>query len=336
VGDQGFKYPVPSTPYHAERIRVDPFSLRVPAWYSVLGTWYVILILALCAASAAFAAAPQKLSKDQIKKGDLADKSKSIDMTPALQDYCRLLYGCNLKVPEGYCPSTAVLGPAPIVYDNERCSEAREFSRRGVGPDHPVWGFKLYRFLGYEYRVTYEISDTLPISRERLEYLVGDVPLAAKLVSYYQKNPYTAEYVDFGRTHFKGTNGKHLRGEAKVITGSYMEKHLYYMGSGVAEWGFWTLVGPAMMDFEYWEVPGREKKIGYKVKILVFPGNGVINSIMNLGVFRGLVKSKINGVLTDISETAQKMEKSGGKELKQSSAWSGDEKKKIETLLSLP
>jgi hypothetical protein len=94
-----------------------------------------------------------------------------------------------------------------------------------------------------------------------------------------------------------------------------------------------------MMDFEYWEVPGKEKRVGYKLKILVFPGNGVINSIMNLGVFRGLVNSKITGVLNDISETAQKMQKSGGRELKQSpqsSLWSADEKKKIETLLSLP
>ena len=336
MGVKEFKYQVPSTRYEAERKRVSVFS----AWYLVLGTWYVlILITALCAVPDAMAeqkAPPPKPSSSQVKKGDLADKSKNIDMTPGLQDYCRLLYGCNLKVPEGMCPIPAVLGPAPFVYDNERCSEAREFSRRGIGPDHPNWGYRLYRFLGYEYRVTYEISDTLPISRERLEYLVGDVPLAAKLVTYYQKQPYTAEYVDFAHTHFKGTNGKHLRGEAKVITGSYEEMHLYYMGSGVAEWGFWTLVGPAMMDFQYWEVPGREKRVGYKIKILVFPGNGVINSIMNLGVFRGLVKSKINGVLTDISETAQKMEKSGGKELKQSSAWSADEKKKIETLLLLP
>jgi hypothetical protein len=140
----------------------------------------------------------------QIKKGDLADKSKNIDMTPGLQDYCRLLYGCNLKIPEGACPIPAVLGPAPYPFDAERCSEAREFSRRGVGPDHPAWGYRLYRFLGYEYRVTYEIFDTLPISRDRLEYLVADVPLAAKLVTYYQKQPYTAEYLDLARTHFKG------------------------------------------------------------------------------------------------------------------------------------
>jgi hypothetical protein len=142
--------------------------------------------------------------------------------------------------------------------------------------------------------------------------------------------------VDNARTHFKGTNGKRLRGEAKQITGSYKEMRLYYLGSGVAEWGYWKLMGPAMLDFEYWEVPGQDKRIGYKIKVLVFPGNGVINSIMNLGVFRGLVKSKINGVLTDISETAQKMEKSGGKELKQGPAWSGDDKNKIQTLLSLP
>jgi hypothetical protein len=279
--------------------------------------------------------AQQKPTKAQIRKGDLADKSTSIVLTPALTDYCRLLYGCGLEIPEGACPSQKELGKASFTYDNERCSEAREFTRRGITPAHPTWGFRLYRFLGYEYRVTYEVTDTLPITRQRLEYLIDEIPLAAKLVSHYQEEPYTAEYVDFARTHFRGTNGKRLRGEAKRITGGYDERRLYYLGSGTAEWGYWKLYGPTMLDFSYWEIPGKPPRVGYRAKILVFPGNGMVNSIMNLGLFRSLVNGKINGVLTDISETAAKLEKSGGKDLKDG-AWTADEKKKIQTLLALP
>lgn len=282
----------------------------------------------------ALAGAQTKPTKAQVKKGDLADKSTSIVLTPALTDYCRLLYGCGLEIPEGTCPSQKELGKAPFDYDDERCSEAREFNRRGITPSHPTWGFKLYRFLGFEYRVTYEVTDTLPISRQRLEYLVGEIPLAARLVSHYQQEPYTAEYIDFGRTHFRGTNGKRLRGEARKITGGYEERRLYYLGSGTAEWGPWKLYGPAMMDFSYWET-GKPGKLGYRVKILVFPGNGMVNSIMNLGIFRNLVQGKITGVLEDISGAAAKLEKSGGKDLKDG-AWTAEEKKKIQALLALP
>jgi hypothetical protein len=296
----------------------------------------IAVSIAICAGLAVqiLGATTPPVSKEAAKKGDLADKSKNIDMTPGLQDYCRLLYGCNLKVPQGACPSPEVVGKGSIKYDNERCSEAREFSRRGIGPDHPNWGYRLYRFLGYEYRVEYEINDTLPISRARLEYLISDVPLAAKLISHYQKNPYTAEYIDNARTHFKGTNGKRMRGQAQMISGGYSEMQLFYLGSGTVEWGPWTLYGPAMLDFKYWEIPGG-KKVGYKIKVLVFPGNGMVNTIMNLGLFRNLVTGKIEGVLTDISETAQKLQKTGGKDLTQSAQFSGD-KQKIQTLLLIP
>src|SRR5215217_1900737 len=87
--------------------------------------------------------AQQKPTKAQIKKGDLADKSTAIVLTPALTDYCRLLYGCGLEVPPATCPSPKELGKASFSYDNERCSEAREFTRRGITPSHPTWGFRL-------------------------------------------------------------------------------------------------------------------------------------------------------------------------------------------------
>ncbi len=263
-------------------------------------------------------------------------KQKPVEITDALRDYCKLIHACGLKASKGTCPAPADLGPpAPYAPGSDRCLDARGFAARGVGPEHPYWGFRLYRFLGHEYRVAYEIQDTLPVSRARLEYLIGDIPLAAKLVSHYQKEPYTAEYVDAERTHFKGTNGKRLRGEAKRITGSFAEGRLFYLGTGIAEWGFWTLHGPAMMDFEYRELPGPSPRVAYRVKILVAPGNGVVNSIMNLGLFHGLVRSKITGVLSDISATSRKIDSTGGRDLMGDAGWTGEERKKIDGLLRL-
>jgi hypothetical protein len=245
------------------------------------------------------------------------------------------VYGCGLEQPAGYCPGPKALGKADFTFDSARCLEARLLQSRGVGPSHPVVGFRLYRFLGMEYRVIYNITDTLEVSRERLEYLLDDLPLAARLVSHYRKEPYTAKYRDPGRTHFEGTKGKRLRGEARLISGSLTEKRLFYFGTGVAEVAFWTLKGPALMDFVYWPVP-EKKKLAYHMKLLVFPGNGIINKIMNLGLFKNIVYGKIREVLVDITQTARQLQQTGGKDLLQNSQWTPEEKKKIESFLKLP
>lgn len=266
-------------------------------------------------------------------------RPKVLEVTPALRDYCGMIYVCGLKVRPGTCPPPRDLGPpAPHAPDGERCVEARELEARGLRADHPQFGFRLYRFLGHEYRTVYNIPDTLPISRARFEYLIGDVPLAAKLVSHYMKTPYEARYIDLARTHFKGSKGTRLRGEARMISGSFPEGRLIYIGTGTAEVAFWTLVGPALMDIRYRTVPARgdtPERVAYDLKVVVFPGNGVINSIMNLGMFRTVVTGKIRDVLGDITTTARLLEEDQGKQLLKNPQWSAEERKKIEALLKL-
>lgn len=269
-------------------------------------------------------------------------KPKALEITPALRDYCKLLYACGLKVPVGACPAPRELGtPAPFGPTSERCIEAKELESRGLRADHPEYGFRLYRFLGFEYRVVYAIPDTLPISRARFEYLLGDIPLAAKLIAHYRKTPYQANYTNPERTHFRGAKGERLRGEARLISGSFPEGRLIYIGSGVAEVAFWTLVGPAMMDFHYRAVSvptsggKKAEKVVYDLKVVVFPGNGVINGIMNLSLFRNVVTDKVKDVLIDVTETAKLLEADQGKQVLQSGKWSASDKKKVEALLKL-
>lgn len=282
--------------------------------------------------ASSFAAPSKTIQLDQ-------GRPKALEISPALRDYCGLIYACGLKVRAGTCPAPKELGPpAPHSPTGERCVEARELEARGLRADNPDFGFRLFRLLGFEYRVVYRVPDTLPISRARLEYLMGDVPLAAKLISHYRQTPYKAEYVDAARTHFKGEKGERLRGEAKIISGSFAERRLIYLGTGVAEVAFWTLVGPGMLDFNYAEIPATGKtpeRVAYELKIVVFPGNGVINSIMNMGIFRSVVTDKVRGVLTDITETAKLLQSDQGRQLLKNPKWSAEERRKIETLLKL-
>ncbi|MDB5047867.1 MAG: hypothetical protein JWO30_938 [Fibrobacteres bacterium] len=252
------------------------------------------------------------------------------------KDFCNLLWGCALPVPAGYCPDQSTIAKPKFTYDSARCLEARTLTARGVGPSHPLIGYNLYRFLGMEYRVLYTVEDELPISEARLAYLLADLPLSARLVSHFMDEPYTAEYIDPQRTHFKGTKGKRLKGDATLISGSSDEKRLFYFGYGVATVAWWTLRGPALMDFSYAPAPGKDKVLKYKMKLLVFPGNGVINGIMNLGLFKKVVLGKVKEVLNDITGTAQKLAAGGSAEILKSKDWSAEEKQKIEAFMRLP
>lgn len=251
-------------------------------------------------------------------------------------DFCHIVRGCGIPEPPGYCPAQSELPKAAFTWDSTRCQEARLLNSRGVTPTHPIVGFKLYRFLGMEYRVLYTVEDNIPISEARLAYLLGDLPLAARLVSHYRKDPYTADYIDADRKAFKGSKGKRLRGEARLVSGDTKEKRLFYFGIGVAEVALWKLRGPALMDFTYGRDPNPAKGVNYKMKLLVFPGNGVINSIMNLGLFRKVVLGKIKEVLVDITESAKLLAAGGGKDLLQRKDWTAEEKRKIEEFLKLP
>jgi hypothetical protein len=282
------------------------------------------------AAGKAVAAAPDKT-------GSPPAAPRPPKVTDGQRDFCNLVLGCGLPMPKGYCPDPKYLPKPRFAYDSARCSEARLLNSRDVPPSHPLYGYNLYRFLGMEYRTLYDIRDEIRISEQRLAYLLADLPLAARLVSRFRDEPYTVEYVDAGHRHFKGTKGKRLRGDATLISGSIGERRMFYFGYGIATIAWWTLKGPALLDFSYQADPAKPGRLDYRLKLLVFPGNGVINGIMNLGLFRKVVLSKVKEVLADITETAKLLSAPGAAEkIRAAPDWTADEKRKIGEFLSLP
>src|ERR687888_18099 len=105
--------------------------------------------------------------------------------TELLREYCGLLRGCGLPEPAGVCTAAAASGVAGVAYDSRRCEEPRLLHARGVFPGG-VTGFRVYRFLGRRYQVEYRLDGELDISVPRLNALLGDLPLAARLLSHFQ------------------------------------------------------------------------------------------------------------------------------------------------------
>jgi hypothetical protein len=243
---------------------------------------------------------------------------------------CALLRACGLPV-----PSACGAAPASAKYDEERCAPARELHARGVSADQPL-GARTYSLLGQKYQIVYAVEDRLSLSVDRLAYLLNDLPLAAKLLTHYQKVDYKADYLDPAHRRFRASRGNRLKGEGELLSGSIEERTTFHFGNGSTTFGPWTFRGQGLMRLQFWRDPADTRAILFRVKVVAAPQNLAANLIMNRGAFKGVVYRTIRAVLTDVSEAAAKLAKEGTAALAAGGGWSADEKAKLESLLKLP
>jgi hypothetical protein len=249
--------------------------------------------------------------------------------TPEL---CGLLQRCGLRVDQGFCPPAISGGVKGVVYDGARCAEARDLRSRGVLPTDPV-GSRLYRLLGRRYRASYTVDDRVRLAEAQLMFLMSDLPLAARLLTHFQKRPYEVRYLDAARTRFWGRKGDALTGEAQLVAGGLPERRLVYFGRGVSKVAFWRLGGNGFIQFEF---QPASKGVAYRLKLIASPDSGIINAIMNTGLFKRVVHGHMREVLEDITEAAEKLAGGGDAAIQGSPDWSAEEKAKIAAFLQLP
>ena len=247
-------------------------------------------------------------------------------------ELCGLLARCGLTVDPAFCAPALSAGVKGVTYDEARCAEARDLRARGVAPDDPV-GSRLYRLLGRRYRASYTVDDRVRLGEARLTFLMNDLPLAARLLTHFQKRTYEVRYLDGSRTHFWGRKGDALTGEAQLVAGSVPERRLVYFGRGVSKVAFWRLGGNGFLQFEF--QPAGDG-IAYRLKLIASPDSGVINAIMNTGLFKRVVYGHMREVIEDITEAAEKLARDGGAAIQRSPDWSDEEKAKIAAFLQLP
>jgi hypothetical protein len=247
-------------------------------------------------------------------------------------ELCGLIARCGLPAVPGFCTEAMSAGVKGVTYDEARCAEARDLRSRGVAPTDPV-GSRLYRLLGRRYRASYTVDDRVALGAARLTFLMNDLPLAARLLTHFQKRPYEVRYLDASRTRFWGRKGDALTGEAQLVAGSVPERRLVYFGRGVSKVAFWRLGGNGFFHFEFQPAPSG---VSYRLKIIASPDSGFINAIMNTGLFKRIVYGHMREVLDDITQAADKLAKDGGAAIRGSPEWSAEEKAKIAAFLQLP
>ena len=78
------------------------------------------------------------------------------------QTYCAGVYQC-LGEQGRSCTETMYEKKPGVSYDNEFCSVFKELKQRGLETDS-YWGRRMHAHLSQKYRVTYELTGTLPLS----------------------------------------------------------------------------------------------------------------------------------------------------------------------------
>jgi hypothetical protein len=246
-------------------------------------------------------------------------------------EFCSLLRKCGLPAPPA-CTDALSGGVDGVEYDAERCGPARDLTVRGIDPADPA-AFRVFRFLGARYQVVYRLEGQVAISEARLAYLLDDLPLAAALLSYFQKTPYAAEYLDEPpHRRFKGSRGDNLEGEATLLVGRPGDRDLVYFGRGTSRIGPWKLRGLGLVQVRH--APAADGKgLRYDVRVVAAPVNAVVNLMMRMGIFRRIALGHIRDVLDDIADASAKLDKQG---VPEGAPFSAQQKDGIAVLTRLP
>jgi hypothetical protein len=248
--------------------------------------------------------------------------------TPDRERFCGLVRACGLPEPAAWC--VGVRGRES--YEDRRCAEARRLEASGIDTGSTL-GYRLFQFLGHRHQIVYTTTGEVGLSPSRLAFLVEDLPLAARLLTHFQRTRYSAEYLDGGRRRFRGSRGTQLTTEAERILGSPDAGRVEYFGHGVSQVGFWKLKGLALVQVEFTPARGGQA-VAYRVRVVSSPANPVVNAIMRLPLFSALVKKYIRETLEDITAAAHKLQRAGL--AAGATQWTPEEHRKLAAFLRLP
>ena len=219
--------------------------------------------------------------------------------------YCNLVRTCKIQDVTATCTEATSAPIAGVDLDASYCGWVRGFARRGI---HPVTqdGMEMYRYMGSKYHVMYVVGDTVPVPMPALDYLMSNVPLAAKLINSYRGTKYTAEYPNPNDSlFFKGSNGRSLSGIARQLWIRDDHRERVYWGQGKVAVLRWKLIGNVVIEFRAWPPAQAADRTCYNLRFTMFPANSFVNTIMNMGLFKSVAIGKIQEILDDVMQASQ-------------------------------
>lgn len=263
--------------------------------------WPLLLALVLGVTPALAADAPDATKQKQ--RETLLKKAGDEESLLAL---CSGLKACLNVDYEGCLESDQK--PLPkIKYDKEFCEPYKEISKRGFKPSAKTeMSVEIFSRLGKQYRAIYVNKGTLPLNENVIGYLFDNMPFTATLINTYLETNYTLTYPSSNHRYFNGSNGRSLTGEfywaLQDSAGYKLGLRNLFFGYGHAKILKWSLSGTAVAYLDMDPLPGN--KLSYKLTAIVFPANTVLNSIMQMGVFKKVVNEKLDDIVSDVKKAA--------------------------------
>ncbi len=266
-----------------------------------LSMWIFVLVL-IFGSSLSFAT--KTISTSDVPRKLLLKKTKNSD--DDMRSFCSGMYKC-LDMKYEACTEKEMKPWPKVEYDKEFCGPYKEIVKRGFSTDVKAnMMVDVFMRLGRQYRAVYSSEGTLPLEVSEIRFLFDNMPFTADLINAYLETEYTLEYNSLDRRYFSGSNGNGLSGDFYwALQDSVGQKSVLrnmFFGYGYAQILKWSLKGTAVAYLDMDLVAPR--KLKYKLTAFVFPGNSVLNSIMQLRVFKSVVNSKIDDVVNDIKKAA--------------------------------
>lgn len=268
-----------------------------------------LLVLGLALPSMAASDSTVALSADSLAKVKVRDDlRKKLGNNDDLRSLCSGLKICMNVDYEGCVEEDQKPWPK-VKYNDEFCAPFKEVTKRGfvADPKQPMVP-EIYARLGRQYRAIYINEGTLPLNEHVISYLFDNMPFTAQLINAYLESNYILEYSHPNRRFFNGSNGRSLSGEfywaLQDSAGQRLGMRNLFFGYGHAKVLKWSLHGTAIAYLDMDPIPGN--RIKYKLTAVVFPANSVLNSIMQMGVFKKVVNEKIDDIVDDVKKAAGK------------------------------
>ena len=269
-----------------------------------LSRWFVAILFAALACMPCLAAESENmLGADSVVRNRLIKQLQNED---DLRSLCSGLKTC-LDIDYPGCSAGDKHRWPHLKYDDEFCAPFKEVRKRGFEPTPgaPMVP-EVYSRLGRRYRAIYENKGTLPLGQDVISYLFDNMPFTADLINAYLGTNYTLEYTSKNRRYFNGSNGRSLSGEfywaLQDSAGQKLGMRNLFFGYGHAKVLKWSLHGTAIAYLDMEEISKNELR--YKLTAIVFPGNSVLNSIMQMRVFKSVVNDKIDHIVKDIKKAS--------------------------------
>ena len=254
------------------------------------------MLLAFACAEAFAAGSPESKREALMKE---IGRKRMIEKSGGEEGFRSLCSGVKkcLNIDYGFCTEEDQKPWPKVKYNEEFCAPFVEITKRGLPADPKITGAtEIYSRLGRQYRAIYENKGTLPLGQNVISYLFDNMPFTAELINAYLGTNYRLEYTSKDRRFFSGSNGRSLSGEF------FWALRNVFFGYGHAQVLKWSLHGTAVayLDMD----PVSDKEIRYKLTAIVFPGNSVLNSIMQMRVFKSVVGDKIDHIVKDIKKSS--------------------------------